>query len=123
MTVSEAIERSNRIYPDELDGNILYSWINELEDRIARELFGKEGVKIQPSDGSKTLTAPDAYAEIYPAYIMMKREFVMGSTEKFVNCAAVFGEAFKRYCDYVSRTQTKEGSSYRFVGSGIQGGI
>ena len=116
LTVSDAVERSSAIYPGELDGKILYSWLSELEDRICRELLDKESPVISESDGDRVLSAPDGYAEIYPLYLVMKRELTSGNTERYNCYAENFNLAYKRYGDYVCRNRNFGNTSYKFPG-------
>ena len=83
MKVKEAIERSALIYPSDEDKAPLYAWLSELEARIGLELLGKELQPVTEQDAELELTAPSAYAEIYPLYLMMKRELACGDSERY----------------------------------------
>ena len=112
MKVKEAIERSALIYPSDEDKAPLYAWLSELEARIGLELLGKELQPVTEQDAELELTAPSAYAEIYPLYLMMKRELACGDSERYSFFLSVFSAAYGDYAAYVSRTSDKGKATY-----------
>ena len=103
MTVNEAISQSEVSYPTEADGMRLYAWISELEQRVC-QLYGKSFQPISHEDGDRVLCAPDAYAEIYPMYLIMKRELTCGDSERYAFYSERFDRAYKSCSDHASRT-------------------
>lgn len=104
MTVKEAIERSGATYTADGDGERLVSLISELEARIALEVLRKdapEGIGI-----GTVLSVPDAYASVYPLYLMMKRELFCGDAERYAFYLAEFSRAYSEYFSYVKRNGT-----------------
>ena len=112
MKVSEAIERSALIYPSDEERAPLYAWLSELEGKIALELLGAEPSPITESDGERELYAPSAYSEIYPLYLMMKRELSCGDSERYAFFLSVFTAAYGDFAAYVSRTRDKGKVTY-----------
>lgn len=102
MTVKEAIERSGASYPSETGNERHFAWLSELEARIGLELFGKKAEAVSEPD--TVLCAPDAYAEIYPIYLMMKRELFCGDTERYKFYLSEFSRAYSRYTAFVTRS-------------------
>ena len=103
MTVSDAIERAEGIYRYAGEPLRLIVWLSELEQRISLELFHKE--KKDETTIDSVLTAPDAYAELYPLYLAMKSAFVQDRQEKYNDLARCFEAAYSEYIDYVNRTR------------------
>ena len=111
MTVNEAIELSCGSFPAELEREALCIYLTELEARIATELFGKQSEKITADAGEKVLTAPDAYAELYPAFLMMQRELSCGDAERYSFYKSAFEAAYERYACYINRQSPTNGVS------------
>lgn len=110
MTVSDAIERAEDIYKYSGSSERLIQWLSELEEKINIELFGVQmTVKLDTAD---TLTAPDAYAEFYPLYLVMKSTFTEGKTETYNNMARCFERAYSEYVDHVNRNHVPEKTVY-----------
>lgn len=105
MTVAEAISRSAVIYPAEMDKDRQYGWLSELEQRIAAELYGEDCDVITKQDGERILSVPDAYAELYPLYLIMKRELACGDTERYNNYASCFNRAYSEYANFYNRNK------------------
>jgi hypothetical protein len=101
MTVKEAIERSGAVYTADGEGERLVSLITELESRISIEMLQKDA-PIGITVGS-VLSVPDAYASVYPLYLMMKRELFCGDAERYAFYLAEFSRAYSEYFSYVKR--------------------
>lgn len=105
MTVGEAIERASLLYPASKGSNDLYGWLNELEARICTEIHGTAAgyEEITSSSGQRVLTASDAYAELYPLYLLMKTDLANSDIARFNNHSAVFNRAYSDYANYCIR--------------------
>lgn len=110
MIVSDAIERAESIYKYSGSSEQLILWLSELEERIALEVLRKEpkGVLSIISE----LDVPNAYAELYPFYLVMKGAFAEGKTDRYNNYARCFERAYSEYIDYVNRTRQPEKTVY-----------
>ncbi|MBE6610461.1 MAG: hypothetical protein E7634_07310 [Ruminococcaceae bacterium] len=109
MTVSQAIERSSLLYPADLESGRVYSWLSELESRICAELYGEDSQPITADDAQRELKAPEAYAELYPLYIIMKTDLANGDTERYNNSAVSFKNAYTAFANYFNRTHLESG--------------
>ena len=103
MTVSDAIERAEGLYKYCEAAERFPQWLSELEDRIGIELFHTE--KQVDLSYDTVLTAPNAYAELYPLYLAMKSAFAEGRSERYNDFARSFERAYSEYIDYVNRTK------------------
>ena len=109
MTVAQVIERSSLLYPSDLDGERVYCWISELESRICTELLGTESEPITAEDSERVLAVPEAYAELYPLYIVMKTDLANGDIDRYNNSALSFKNAYAAFANYYNRTHLESG--------------
>lgn len=105
MKVSQVIDRSSLLYPSDLEGGRVYEWLSELETRLCLEIHGKSCEPITADDADRVLTVPDAYAELYPLYIIMKTDLANGDIERYNNSAKSFKSSYDAYACYVNRTR------------------
>lgn len=112
MTVNEAIARADAVYPQEEQDGVVYEWLNELEARICSELLFKESNEITESSGEYELSAPKAYCELYPLYIMMKRELLLGDSQRYEFYEKVFSAAYAEYASYTVRSGVRTDAVY-----------
>jgi len=110
MTVSDAIDRAEGIYKYGGGYKRLIEWLSELEEKISIELFHTE--KENKLTIKSELTAPDAYAELYPLYLVMKATFAEGRSDKYNDYARFFNRAYSEYIDYVNRARKTEKTVY-----------
>lgn len=102
MTAGEAVKRSVALYPECGERAELTVWLSELEAKISIELYGRGSV---PSITEETvLSAPDAYAELYPLYLVMKTDLVNADIERYNNSAVLFENAYAEFANFVTRT-------------------
>lgn len=113
MTVNEAIEIACPSFPSELERTELIKRLSELECRIATELFGK---KSSEPEGLTVLLAPDAYAEVYPVYLMMRRELDCGDEGRYALYRRAFEDAYARLAAYASRSVLRAASAIKLLG-------
>ena len=107
MTVAQVIKRSSLLYPADIEDGRVYDWLSELENRITLELYGEtEFHTITAADGDRVLSVGDAYAELYPLYLVMKTDMANGDTDRYANSAAAFKAAYSAYANYVNRTRS-----------------
>ena len=115
VTVNEAIEIACPSFPSEIERALLVRRLDELEARIALELYGSEHIGIG-SDGEQKLSAPDAYAEVYPIYLMMKRELDCADAERYAFYSAAFEEAYSRLAAYIGRSAIRPSTAVKLLG-------
>lgn len=101
MTVADAIDRAESIYKHNGRTERLIEWLSELEERIRAELFREE--RSVSLTLLSELTAPNAYAELYPLYLVMKSAFSEGEERRYNGYAKCFSAAYSEYIDHVNR--------------------
>ena len=105
MTVNEAIERATDVQLTEAERTVMTEWLSELEARISQELYG--AVETKAFDGADAvLSVPDAYAEIYVIYLMMKRELKSGDADGYGFYRECFKKVYKAFSDHLNRTRS-----------------
>lgn len=110
MTVSDAIDRAEGIYKYGGETDRLVTWLSELEERIQLEVFNTSCSK--KVNILSELTVPDAYAELYPLYLVMKSAFAESKMDKYNNYAKCFERTYSEYIDYVNRARISEKTVY-----------
>ena len=107
MTVAQAIKRSALLYPVDIEDGRVYSWLSELEGRMLLELYGKSDfTPITSEDSERELWVCDAYAELYPLYLVMKTDLANGDSERYANSVSAFKAAYSAYANFVNRTRS-----------------
>lgn len=112
MTVSEAIERAENICRYNGEPENLIVWLSELEKRILTELYHSENHGFEKLSMSDRLVAPDAYAELYPLYLVMKISFLESDIIRYNNSSAIFNRVYSDYANYLIRTRLPEKTVY-----------
>ena len=105
MTVNEAISRSETLFPADFDSETAYLYLSEIESKISCVLFGGEEIALTENDGEHVLIANGVYSQIYPLYIVMKRELSCGDADRYAFYNSVFEQTYAEYERYVSRTK------------------
>lgn len=104
MTVNEAINLATQACSASVERDKLLKHLNGIEARIGRELLKTDIPVITEGDGERVLTAPSAYAGLYPAYLMMMRELECADSDRYSFYSEVFGAAYDRYAAWISRS-------------------
>ncbi len=104
MTVREAIEKTDELYPnvfsfsqkvfflEQLDGKVFFEFLSNYEG--APESF--EGDYIYHTD--KTLLIPVPYDDIYIKYLVMQFDILGSDITRYQNTSALFN---KEYLDFI----------------------
>ena len=105
MTAREAAEYFRESYPSPLGEDVLYSWLEELEGKIYREIVTtREGAgEFSFSDDSE-LAAKEPYSSVYAAYLRMKCDLEFGDTVRYQSSAPVFAAAWSDFSNFYNRT-------------------
>lgn len=106
MTVNEAIRRSETLFPADFDIETAYLYLSEIETKISCLLFGGQEITFTESDGERVLIAGGVYSQLYPLYIVMKRELSYGDADRYAFYSSVFEQTYAEYERYVSRTKS-----------------
>ena len=111
MTVNEAISKSATLFPADFDTDAACVYLSEIESRISRTLFSGQDIEITAESGQLVLIAPDAFAQIYPRYIVMRRELAYGDADRYAFYSSVFEQVYSEYASYVCRTAELKSST------------
>ncbi len=115
MKAVEAITRARAVYSELESDSRVCQWLSEIEERICIELSQKKFVKITESTSQVVLCAPDAYAEVYPLYLIMKMSLSNSDYNSYVCHSEAFNSAYTELAKYyLRRRELPDGNYYKF---------
>jgi hypothetical protein len=122
MTLREAIERFDRLYPNALEPAAKRGILSEFDGRLYSEvLVHYEGAPTvfsgytEHTDPDTVLLAAYPYDDVYLRLLCAENDLICGDIERYNNAAALFNAAFDRYTDYINRTRRrKPGARIRY---------
>lgn len=110
MKLQEAIDRCDRLKPNQYDSGMKTEWINELELRVVRDILqkheGYEEYVFQPYETGEEamLIVPEPYSTMYEKFLFCKIDLYNSEIERYNNSAVLFNAAFADYQAYFRRT-------------------
>lgn len=108
MTIEKAISLFDSQRRNDVTASLKIEWLSELDWKIYEELL-KKRYDIQfngYTSGTSTSTellAPEAFSEIYPAYLIMKTDYMNAETGRYNNSASVFNRLYYELTSFVNR--------------------
>lgn len=108
MTIVKAISLFDSQRRNDVSTELKTEWLSQLDFKIYEELLKARydvsfsGYTSQTAT-SEELLAPEAYSEIYPAYLIMKTDYMNGETERYNNSASVFNRLYYELSNYINR--------------------
>lgn len=123
MLLSEAITRADELRPgNEFPESDKRRWLSELDHKIYEEIIrtheGGEDAAYSGYDedtpGDVCLLAPEAYAEIYPAWLIAKVDLHNSEIAKYNNSITEFNALYQAFERWYNRTHMPKGASIRY---------
>jgi len=121
MTLKEAIERFDLLYPNALDITEKRRIISELDGRISLEIFsnyeGQEtpfGGYSESTPGDTALLAAFPFEDIYIKALCTENDAVSGDISRYNNSAELFNTAWEQYAAYYNRTHRHKKTALRY---------
>ncbi len=109
MTVSQAVEKADILYPNSFPFNIKTQWLEELDGRIRRDFLSAYSDAELPEEVSYTLfpetklLAEEPFQELYTFFLAMQFSIAWGDDERYKNFAALFNSSYLSYMNYINR--------------------
>lgn len=110
MTLQEAIEKCDKLKPNQYDEEEKTGWINELELRVVRDILQKhEGYEeyvfmpYEPGEEA-VLIVPEPYSSMYVKFLFCQVDLYNTEIDRYNNSAALFNAIFADYQSFFRRT-------------------
>ena len=100
---TEMVELVNEMRPNELNDDLLYFWLSNLEFRVLYEVL--EGQDGDQPVGVLQVGAP--HDDIYWTYLVSMIDFATGDMEAYARSSALAERAWKSFCKYYHRQKYK----------------
>ena len=122
MKLAEAITRADEVKPNDFPESDKRRWLSELDHKIYEEIIktheGGEDVEFSGYDedtpGDAVLLAADAYAEIYPAWLMAKIDLHNAEIAKYNNSIIEFNALYQAFERWYNRTHMPKSARIRY---------
>ena len=109
MTVKEAIDKTDSLFPNAFTYQQKASWIRELDLKVYYGFLSEyEGKSGEPSDTyctdiSTPLLIEEPFADIYTRYLAMQFDISGGDIAGYSNSAALFNSTYLAFMNYYNR--------------------
>lgn len=122
MTINEAIERTDKLKPNQYEYGTKVGWLSKLDGMIYREIISThEGGNVENFTGYKDaepsteLLAEYPYDEdIYNYFLQAQIDKENGETAKYNVSITLYNSAFMKYQDWYNRTHLPLPAKTRF---------
>ncbi|MBR3767929.1 MAG: hypothetical protein IKL10_06795 [Clostridia bacterium] len=117
MTVKEAIEKTDILYPNVFSFSQKALWLQELDGKVFAEFLSNYKDSIENFSGGYTLSPekelliPDLFSEIYQRYLIMQFDIRDSDITRYTNSASLFNTAYLSFMNYYNRTHTVKENS------------
>ena len=103
MTKNEVLAMVEKIRPQIYDENLGKQFLDELEGRIAVEVFGAPA-PVTPLPDNMPLRAPAPFDRLYWTYLVSMVDFIAGDNKSYAASHALFNEAYGAFARWYLRT-------------------
>ena len=122
MTLIEAINRADALFPNSYKEAEKVYWLSTLDGIIKTEIIdtheGYEGVEFSGYNENTPLNTkllvPAPYDEIYIRYLEMQINYTNGEFGRYNNSVLMYEEAFNAFKQYYNRTHMPLGRKFKF---------
>ena len=115
MTLREAIDRFDKLYPNALDFASKRRLLSRFDGRLYSEILAHyEGAPAVFSgydahaDPDTPLLAAYPYDDMYVKFLCAEVDAVNGDIERYNNDCLLLNAAYRQYTDYVNRTRRRK---------------
>lgn len=124
MTIAECISIIDETRPNQISKQTKTLWLSEIEHRVFDEVLSR-AIDFCPEflfkvydydlDDGQELMVPDAYGDLYRAYVYSKIDLTLGEIDRYNNDAALFQAAWSDYAAWYRRNHMPK--ERRFYGA------
>lgn len=121
MTVKEAVEKTDALFPNAIPFSKKASWLKELDMKILTEFlscyngFQKVTLPEEYSPDVKLLVS-EPFSEIYIRYLCLQSDIVNSDIAAYKNSAALFNSSYLSFMNYFNRTHLMKSNSIKISG-------
>ncbi len=109
ITLSQALERAERLRPGHCDPETMTAWVEELDGKMAVELLKAPPPEYRyPESCDTPLLVPKPYHNVYELYLTAMQDLRDRDTERYENDAALYRLALQEWKAYYRRTHVPE---------------
>jgi len=122
MTIRGAIERVDEVKPNAFGNETKLNWINDLEGRIAADVFLMDIAEIRalhykfPEDMDTELLVTPPHEDIYTLWLLAKIDEANGEYNKYANSIRIYNEHFGNFVRWFASVY-EPAQGYRSVGA------
>lgn len=121
MTVREAVEKTDALFPNVIPFSKKTEWLKELDMKILTEFisFYKGFSDLTVPDvysPDVKLLVPDAFSEIYIRYLCLQSDIVSSDMGAYKNSAALFNSSYLSFMSYFNRTHLMKENTIKISG-------
>lgn len=113
MTIQEAIDREQALYPHQYDADAVIKWLDILDRRIYKNLIltheGGEDVVFEgyeSADGSTELLVPDEY-DVYRYWLDAQVSYANRDISAYNNAITQFNTEYKAFANYYNKAHMR----------------
>lgn len=111
MTVREAIDKADLLYPNVFSFSEKAEWLRELDMKLSAELFSRYPDHKDSEKETSGQYTPDTrlliegpYENLYILFIVMKTDIVNSDTVRYQNSSALFNNEYLAFSNHYNRT-------------------
>ncbi len=111
MTVREAVDKADLLYPNVFSFSEKADWLRELDMKVTAELFSRFADSGDIKCCEKDRYTPDTklliegpYENLYILFIVMKTDILNSDTVRYENSSALFNNEYLAFSNHYNRT-------------------
>ena len=122
MTITEAINAIDDIYPNTLSPEHKIRALSELDGKIKQTVIdtheGGDKISFTPYDHNTPLDTelltPSPYTSVYLYYLQAEVDLYNGETKRYNNSVTLFNDAFNEFKKYYTRTHRQISAKLKY---------
>lgn len=122
MTIGQALDRIDSMYPNHFEAATKVSWLSELDGKVHLEILKSHEGDVADFSGYSLETEPDTellipfpYDSVYSRYLEMMITQEYKEIERYNQAAALFNNAYLEFANFYNRSHMPRNSgAFRF---------
>ena len=103
MTIQDVLNEVDELKPNQYKAGTKIAWISKLEKKVYNDVItrvgydGPEPYYDNETDLDTTLIVPDAYGDLYVAYVSSMIDYYNAETERYENSRIMFNSMYDEF--------------------------